>query len=107
MPTFLTPWQLFDAWNTIEPGSTFFHWPSTSASSVPSFRMSSSSFACLCGGCDASPGFSVVTCISSSSSVSVGWRTTWRDCPTSVFRTGHELQSNTVDFRIAAGFSCA
>ena len=58
------------------PGPTTISLPLTCACSVPSLTMTISSLGCVCGGCDAVRGFSVVMCISSSSSVRVGWRTT-------------------------------
>src|SRR5262245_10957611 len=83
----------FDAWNTIEPGPTFWYWPLTIASSVPSLIISSSSATCWCGGCDSIPALSVVMCISSSSSVAVGDLTTSRRKPTFVAATVKLSQS--------------
>src|SRR5215813_11708648 len=72
VPTLRSACREFDALKMIEPGPTRFHTPSLNVSTVPSRMMISSSFGCLCGSCEASPGLSVVMCISSSSSVAVG-----------------------------------
>jgi len=80
-----------------EPGPTRFIWPFTNASTVPSLMMIISSSGCLCGGCDVSPGFSVVTWHSSSSSVAVWERKNVRTAPVFVVFTSTSFHSNMAE----------
>src|SRR5436190_3433973 len=87
----------FDAWKITDPGPTRRVWPLTSDSTVPSLMITSSSSACLCGGCGVSPGFNVVTWHSSSSSVAVGAWKNLREDPIFVGVAAIDVQSNTDD----------
>src|SRR6185369_7619495 len=104
---FCTACGCIDAKNSTPPAGTTISLPFTCACSVPSFTMTISSFGCVCGGCEAVCGFSVLMCISSSSSVRVGCFTTSRRSPTSVFFATKSLQFQAVESSTLAGSSAS
>ena len=69
--------------------------PLIETSRVPSLTMMNSSRACLWGGCEAWPGFSVVMCDSNFSNVAVGKSTTSRRVPNALGFTLSSSQTKT------------
>src|ERR1035438_2742734 len=99
------PWRLFDALKTTDPGPAFTQLPLERVSQSPSRMIISSSLTCLCGGCEVSPGFSVVTCISNWSSVAVGLLQSTRTSPVFVLTAFISFQLKTVGPRIGISFA--